>query len=198
MRIEILLLVIIFIGILYFGIREILKDKQLSVKAKSTWLIFTIPFNVLTIICYLVWRLFRADDKNGVVIVLGVVIMLSASCNSTPEKVQLSKLEFYPKNIDFGKMQRDSIYKNHFYIKNVGDIPLRIINVVTSCGCTVAKSNTKLVNVNDSTKVEFTFDTHSRGGEQDRNISVFANTVDTIHFFNFKGSVEIDPRLQAK
>lgn len=110
------------------------------------------------------------------------------SCNLSKEK-SLTKLKVIPEEVNFGKIKQDSIYKGVFYIKNVGDNTLEIYNVISGCGCTVVKLEQRKLQAGDSVPIKFEFNSRGKFGIQDRSISIFGNTKDTIQFFTIKGEV---------
>lgn len=173
--------------VIFFGIREIIKDNKLTRNQKTLWLLFVLLFNVLTIFAYLLVKNFKILRHNKWFFSL---ILFFLSCNTLDQKREaVAALEVVPQKIDFGIIKEDSILKGKFCIKNIGKSDVKILNIISSCGCTVIKSDLKIIQIDDSSFVDFEFDSKGKLGLQDRYISIFANTKDTLHFFEIKGEV---------
>jgi uncharacterized membrane protein len=65
-NIEVYLFVIIFLLTIGFGVREILRDQNISREKRVSWIVFVVFFNFLAVILYLVLRLFQIDQKRDV------------------------------------------------------------------------------------------------------------------------------------
>lgn len=63
-NIEVYLIVIIFLLTIGFGVREILRDQNISREKRVLWIVFVVFFNFLAVILYLVLRLFQIDQKR--------------------------------------------------------------------------------------------------------------------------------------
>lgn len=97
----------------------------------------------------------------------------------------------YTKEIDFGKVKEGDTIRKSFMIKNVSDVPLKIKNVKSSCGCTIAKLKDSVVYQNKSTeiKVHFIADSHNVGKIR-KSIIVDSNTKPNFTVMYLKGIVE--------
>ena len=74
-------------------------------------------------------------------------------------------IEFESTTLDFGDVKPDQdILKGTFVFKNVGKSPLVILQVLTSCGCTVATYTKEPVAPGKTGKIEITYDIN-RGGK---------------------------------
>ncbi len=76
---------------------------------------------------------------------------------------------------DFGEMDSDQKVANEFLIKNVGDEPLVISDVKTSCGCTVAKLEKNTLNPGEETKISASLNLKGKQGPQSKKITVMSN-----------------------
>lgn len=75
----------------------------------------------------------------SLILVIGAAYFLSSSAGqkATLEKVNGAKIEVLEESFNFGDIDYSAGVVNHEYlIKNIGDKPLEIANLATSCMCT--------------------------------------------------------------
>ncbi len=82
-----------------------------------------------------------------------------------------------------------------FYFLNVGKVPIKVEEVKTSCGCTIAEYSKEAVKPNEKGFVKATFDPTMKKGEFNKSITVKANTVPFYHLLDITGIVT--PRAQG-
>lgn len=100
--------------------------------------------------------------KKSVVILMILLLMALVSLGAAqpnPE-IQLNTTHF-----DFGDINPDKgeIMKE-FFVKNVGNAPLEVFAVSTSCGCTTAKVEKTTIKPGSQTKLLVTYDPLAHGG----------------------------------
>lgn len=76
---------------------------------------------------------------------------------------------------DIGKVQTDQKVPAHFLVYNVGGKPLRIQEVETSCGCTVAKISKTVVAPGDFARLDVELDTSIKMGQVRKQLTVVSN-----------------------
>lgn len=76
---------------------------------------------------------------------------------------------------DLGKVQTDSKVQTDFLIYNIGGKRLRIKDVETSCGCTVAKISKRVVAPGDFTRIQVEMDTSLKVGPVRKKITLLSN-----------------------
>ena len=76
---------------------------------------------------------------------------------------------------DFGEVTEGVIVKFDFQIKNTGDKPLHINNIMTSCGCTAAAVQSDEIQPGESSAVKVEFNSDGRLGQQNKVISIASN-----------------------
>jgi hypothetical protein len=105
-----------------------------------------------------------------------IVMPATASKGGTQEVVRPA-LSFADTAMTFGVVSEGHIVTHAFSFVNEGPGSALIADVSTSCGCTVPKTwpRTPLAPGERGT-VEVSFDTHDKTGEQDKVITVVANT----------------------
>ncbi len=85
------------------------------------------------------------------------------------------KISAMHKKFDFGKVAQHRFVSHDFIIYNTGTSPLKIKNVKSSCGCTVAKPAKNEIAPGESAKISVTFNTDSRTGNQRKHIYIYSN-----------------------
>lgn len=85
---------------------------------------------------------------------------------------------------DFGYAQHQQTITHIFKLKNVGNQPLDILDVDSSCSCTAALLSEKTILPGETAEIEAKFETEYRRGRQTSTIKVNTNDSDTpvIHF----------------
>jgi len=80
-----------------------------------------------------------------------------------------------PALFDFGKAQQEKTLVKEFRIRNLGAADLVIEDVVTTCGCTVAKDYAKVVKPGSSTPLRVELQTRNSVGKLSRSVLVKSN-----------------------
>ena len=89
--------------------------------------------------------------------------------NETP------KLEFVSKYYDLGKVPKNRIFKQSYQFKNLGNKPLKIIDISSTCACIIARASNEEVQPGDSASIQISYSTAQREGYQLKNIAVYSN-----------------------
>ena len=112
----------------------------------------------------------------------GTVLVISkrhASRTAEKPAVQTDSVLF-----DFGYAQHEQTITHIFKLKNVGNQPLDILDVASSCSCTAALLSEKTILPGETAEIEAKFETEYRRGRQISTVKVRTNDSDTpiIHF----------------
>lgn len=83
-----------------------------------------------------------------------------------------------PAGYDFGEVRQGDRLEQTFRLRNNGKVPLEILNVKTSCGCTVAKTATEKLLPGESTDLQVVFDTASFSDRTSK--TVYVSTSDPV------------------
>ncbi|MBN1900627.1 DUF1573 domain-containing protein, partial [Candidatus Sumerlaeota bacterium] len=95
---------------------------------------------------------------------------------------------------EFEKVVEGKDVLHSFIIKNQGDETLNIENIRGSCGCTVAKSEKKVLEPGEQTEIKTTFNTAGRVGKQSKYIYVHTNDPENKMFkLTISGEIEKMP-----
>lgn len=90
---------------------------------------------------------------------------------------------------DFGQVKQGEIVKAKFEVKNTGDIPLNIVRVEPSCGCTVADFTKEPLLPGTVGYVTAEVNTSRFEGEIRKTLNVLANTNPSATTLIIKGNV---------
>lgn len=117
-------------------------------------------------------------------------LLINTLISCTKNKTDLAKIEFI-KEINFGKIKNgDTVYKT-IKIKNTSNNVLKIRQVKTSCGCTVAKINDSLLEKNQIAEIKIKFNTDNvKKGRIRKSIIIDANTYPNFTVLYLNGIIE--------
>lgn len=102
------------------------------------------------------------------------------------------KFEFEMTEYDFGTIVQGQKVKQIFKFKNVGEADLVISDAKGSCGCTVPTYPEKPISPGGSGEIEVVFDSAGKSGEQNKTVTLHANTSPTETVLKVKGTVNAD------
>jgi len=86
-------------------------------------------------------------------------------------RISLSKSE-----IDLGVIYRGDTKKTSFTIKNIGDQPLKVLQVVPSCGCTALKKPKEILQPGEEDVIEVEFSSATfRGRVESKRVDILTN-----------------------
>ncbi|MFD0964953.1 DUF1573 domain-containing protein [Pseudofulvibacter geojedonensis] len=105
---------------------------------------------------------------------------------------QEAKIEFKKETIDYGKIENGSDGIRTFEFTNIGDAPLVISNVKSSCGCTVPKKPTAPIAPGENGVIEVKYDT-KRTGFIRKTITVTSNATNVkggLSYLKIKGEIK--------
>ncbi len=104
--------------------------------------------------------------------------------------MDMPKIKFKEERIEFGKITQGEKRSFTFEFTNTGEADLMITNVSAGCGCTVPKTWPKEpVKPGDTGKIEVTFDSEGKSGQQVKQIMVQANTNPSVTTVAISGDV---------
>ena len=105
------------------------------------------------------------------------------------------KLVFEPATWDFGTIREvDGRVSHTFTGENRGDSPLVILDVVTSCGCTVPRFSRRPILPGEKTEITVTFDPTNRPGVFSKDLTVYSSQRQKIATLTIGGKVTPRPK----
>lgn len=131
--------------------------------------------------------------KKTLSILFIVTVTISLSCSQTPDKENKEKISG-PKAV-FEKLTHDfdTIVQNgpgtyEFVFKNIGDEPLLITNVKSSCGCTTPYWPKEAIKPGESSKIKVRYNTQ-RIGPFAKSVTVAFQNIQAPSILRIKGTV---------
>ena len=115
----------------------------------------------------------KRDSKNRLTI--SAEIQEDFSKLSTEQLAKAPKLIINNKIFAFGDIKEGTNKSHQFNIKNEGKSDLIIHKMKSSCGCTVAKMNSKIIKAGENTKINVTFNSKRKSGKQLKTITLTTN-----------------------
>lgn len=115
------------------------------------------------------------------------LLLLLISCNRTSNhlaEIEIDKIQ------NFGTIKVGDTIKKTFYVKNLSENTLKIKNLKTSCGCTVAKIKDSLIEKGAGTSIIAQYIAEPDDvGLIEKSIIIEANTDPTFTVLYLKGKV---------
>lgn len=98
------------------------------------------------------------------------------------------EFKFESETIDYGKINKGSNGEKTFVFTNVGDKPLIIKNVQSSCGCTIPKKPENPIMPGEKGEIKVSYDTKRVGGFS-KSITIYSNAKNARKIIRIKGIV---------
>lgn len=105
--------------------------------------------------------------------------------------VNAQEFKFESETIDYGKIAQGSEGKRVFEFTNIGDAPLTIKDIKSTCGCTVPKRPEKPIMPGEKGQIEVSYDTKRLGGFS-KAITVYSNAKNERKMLKIKGYITKD------
>jgi hypothetical protein len=80
-----------------------------------------------------------------------------------------------PASFDFGQALQNKTLTKDFVLRNLGDESLRIEDVKTTCGCTAALPNERVVPPGGQTRLQVSLQTRTAEGRLERSVNIRSN-----------------------
>ena len=116
------------------------------------------------------------------------VCFFSISLFSQKATENLPEFKFEKEVIDYGKIVQNSERIRVFEFINIGNSPLIITRVLSSCGCTIPKKPEQPIMPGEKGKIEVSYDTSRLGGFS-KAITIFSNAKNARKMIKIKGYV---------
>ncbi|MFB6306827.1 MAG: DUF1573 domain-containing protein, partial [Flavobacteriales bacterium] len=99
------------------------------------------------------------------------------SINQADNDSSYSSISFNNEVKDFGEVKQGEKLTHKFSFINAGNEDLKITNIKTSCGCTVAKYPKEKIKPSQKEAIKVTFNTEGKSGKQVKTVFVETNGV---------------------
>jgi hypothetical protein len=110
-----------------------------------------------------------------------LVLFISLSMNS-------QEFKFEKESINYGKINKGSDGERVFTFTNIGDAPIIIQNVQSSCGCTIPEKPEKPIMPGEKGEIKVSYDTKRVGGFS-KQITILSNAKIARKTLKIKGFV---------
>ena len=102
--------------------------------------------------------------------------------------INSQEFKFEQETIDYGKIIKGSEGERTFVFINVGDAPLIIQSIKSSCGCTVPKKPENPIMPGEKGEIKVSYDTKRIGGFS-KQITILSNAITVRKIVKIKGFV---------
>src|SRR5688572_2238916 len=112
---------------------------------------------------------------------------------ANPEEVPAGpapKMTFTETVHDFGDIKPGAVVNHTFAFKNTGEAPLIIESASASCGCTVPNWPREPIAPGEEGKIDVQFNSQGKSGQQNKLITVRANTQPNITEVTIKANIK--------
>lgn len=107
------------------------------------------------------------------------------------------EFKFESESIDYGKIKKGSNGERTFVFTNIGDAPLVINKVQSSCGCTIPKKPETPIMPGEKGEIKVSYDTKRVGGFS-KSITIYSNAKNARKIIKIKGIVNKGVSLEKE
>lgn len=111
--------------------------------------------------------------------------------------IQGQEFKFEKETIDYGAINKSANGERVFVFTNIGDAPLIIKNIKSSCGCTVPKKPEKPIMPGEKGEIKVSYDTKRVGGFS-KAITIFSNAKNSRKIIKIKGIIKKEVSLKKE
>ncbi|MDC1465468.1 DUF1573 domain-containing protein [Polaribacter sp.] len=111
--------------------------------------------------------------------------------------INSQEFKFEQETIDYGKIIKGSEGERTFVFTNIGDAPLMIQNIKSSCGCTVPKKPENPIMPGEKGEIKVSYDTKRVGGFS-KSITITSNAKNAVKVIKIKGFVNKEISLEKE
>lgn len=104
------------------------------------------------------------------------IIRMPISAQNSADTINIARIQIEETIYNFGETKKGNLIKHTFKFKNIGKAPLYIVDVRTTCGCTVPSWSKKVIEPNASEELGVQFNTENASDKQVKKITIVANT----------------------
>ena len=124
------------------------------------------------------------QGKIKIMKTLGTLLLVLCATLS----INSQEFKFEQETIDYGKIIKGSEGERTFVFTNVGDAPLIIQSIKSSCGCTVPKKPENPIMPGEKGEIKVSYDTKRIGGFS-KQITILSNAITAKKIVKIKGFI---------
>lgn len=106
-----------------------------------------------------------------------------------PSNEQRPIIKFNNSKVYFGNIVEGDTLRYTYKFENTGNLPLKIVSVNASCGCTTPEWTKEIVEPGEKGYIRINFDSHGRVGLNSKSVTVYANTLPMDNQVSFRVNV---------
>ena len=131
------------------------------------------------------------------IIFLSVILFFVLGCkngNKNSTKINSNdstKIAFTETRFEFGDIVQGEHIEHTFIFKNIGDKPLVISEVHSSCGCTIADYSDKPLSPGSEGYIKVSFNSQGKQGRQYKTVTIVSNTKPGKNILVIRGNVKV-------
>ena len=118
------------------------------------------------------------------------IVRNPVTADGPTDTVNVAKIQFEQLIYTFGSVKEGTMVKQSFEFINSGRVPLLINDCRSTCGCTVPEWPKKAIMPGESGSITVQFNTEGRKYDQDRPVTIIANTYPKNTIIRLQGFVE--------
>lgn len=152
--------------------------------------------------------------RKSIFALAGAIALSFSSCQNAADKINSGEssdnqveatditstgtpvFSFSEENHSFGEIAEGTVAEYDFEFTNTGDAPLIITNAQGSCGCTVPNWPRDPIAPGASQKIHVSFNSSGRVGNQQKTVTLSANTVPNTKVLRI--SAQVTPKVQEE
>ena len=118
------------------------------------------------------------------------IVRNPVTADGIEDTVNVAKITFDQPIYQFGSVTEGTLIKQSFTFTNTGKVPLLINDCRSTCGCTVPEWPKKAILPGETGSILVQFNTEGRKYDQDRPVTIIANTYPKSTLIRLQGFVE--------
>lgn len=111
-------------------------------------------------------------------ITLTIILTCISLANIIAQEDNTPAFKFSESKHDFGDVIQGDVVEHYFEFSNVGNLPLVISNIITTCGCTAPTWPKEPVKPGEKGKIKIVFNSSGKIGKQNKVVTIISNTRD--------------------
>lgn len=117
------------------------------------------------------------------------IIRSPVTADGEVDTTNVAKIKFEEEVFEFGEVDEGAVIKHEFKFVNTGKVPLVIQNAHSTCGCTIPKWPTEMIDPGKSGLIHVEFNTKGKADFQEKPIIITANTYPSVTEVYLRGTV---------
>lgn len=117
------------------------------------------------------------------------IVRNPASADGPVDTINVAKMSFEETEYNFGEANAGEVVEHTYKFTNTGKVPLVISDAHSTCGCTIPEWSKDPIPPGESSEIRVRFNTAGKADEQQKPITIIANTYPSETVVYLKGFV---------